>query len=224
MRDRRGEPGRAPCGFESPGYPQVEPDAVDASTWYGDLDGDGFGDVSLGVIACEGPAGCVRDATDCDDAHDAAYPGATEVCDSLDNDRDGEHDEASAVDAPTWYADGDGDGYGGAVTAVSCDAPLGYAAGGGDCDDADPGASPGTSEICDEVDNDCDGSVDDAAVDASPWYLDSDRDGTIVTTPTWTWTSTSTHTPPKCRTTASTPTATAWISARTSTTTVGPMS
>jgi hypothetical protein len=39
-------------------------------------------------------------------------PGASEVCDSKDNNCDGLTDDSSATDAKTYYADADGDGYG----------------------------------------------------------------------------------------------------------------
>jgi hypothetical protein len=63
-----------------------------------------------------------------------------EVCDGLDNDGDGEIDEADAIDVSTWYGDNDGDGYGSDQQLVqSCNPPLNYVAQGGDCDDGDPG-------------------------------------------------------------------------------------
>ncbi len=61
-----------------------------APSWYADADGDGYGDPDAAVQACEAPEGCIADASDCDDAEAASYPGAPEICDGLRNDCDGE--------------------------------------------------------------------------------------------------------------------------------------
>jgi MYXO-CTERM domain-containing protein len=156
-----------------------EASATDASTWYADTDGDGYGDASSTDVACDEPTGYVADATDCDDGDGAVNPAATEVCDSIDNDCDGDIDEASATDASTWYADTDADGYGDASsTDIACDEPSGYVADATDCDDTEAAAHPGADEVCDSIDNDCDGDIDEAsATDASTWYADEDGDG-----------------------------------------------
>ncbi len=157
----------------------VDDGATDDATWYLDDDGDGFGDSASSQSACTQPTGYVLDATDCDDADAAVHPDSDELCDGLDNDCDGDTDEASATDASTWYADADGDGYGSAVyTTTGCDQPTGYVGTGDDCDDTDAGASPGETEVCDDVDNDCDGSTDESsAADATTWWYDNDGDG-----------------------------------------------
>jgi hypothetical protein len=148
-------------------------------TWSGDVDGDGYGDPEDQVESCERPEGYVADATDCDDADAAVNPSATEVCDGIDNDCDGSIDGDDVIEAPTWYPDADGDGYGDPGAALeSCDAPEGTIADGSDCDDSAPGINPSATEMCDGIDNDCDGHVDGAgAADAGEWFRDADGDG-----------------------------------------------
>jgi hypothetical protein len=156
-----------------------EDDAADVSTWYADSDGDGYGDAASTTAACSQPTGHLGDATDCDDGDAAVNPGATELCNGVDDDCDGSTDEGDAADASTWYADSDGDGYGEPSTAVdACAQPSGYLADDSDCDDGDAAINPAATEICDGADNDCDGSTDeDDATDASTWYADADGDG-----------------------------------------------
>ncbi len=149
------------------------------STYYADDDSDGYGDASSTTSACARPSGYVNNSRDCDDTDSSVYPGATEYCDGEDDDCDGTTDEATAVDASTWYRDSDSDGYGrSSSTKVACDLPSGYVANSTDCDDTDSGVYPGSTEYCDGEDDDCDGTTDEAsAVDADTWYLDDDSDG-----------------------------------------------
>jgi len=156
-----------------------ESDAIDASTWYPDADGDSYGDSSLPANACTQPSGYVADDTDCDDTDAAVNTAATESCDGVDNDCDGTTDEDDAVDVSTFYEDQDGDGYGWAwVSTTRCNAPSGYVSDATDCDDGDANTNPGATEYCDGHDDDCDGSTDeDDAADASTWYADDDGDG-----------------------------------------------
>jgi DNA-binding beta-propeller fold protein YncE len=160
-----------------------DPDVVDASIWYSDNDGDGYGDPSTGVLSCSAIG--VADGTDCDDSNSGINPGAQEVCDSLDADEDcdGVADDAdlSVSGQGTWYADNDGDGYGDAsVSYTQCDMPAASAASSDDCDDNDAAVNPGAAEVCDGIDNDCDSLVDDdddSITDATTWYIDNDGDG-----------------------------------------------
>jgi large repetitive protein len=155
----------------------VDVGAVDAPTWYADVDVDGFGDVAVSAVSCSSPLGYVADATDCDDTSALSFPGNTEVCDNLDNNCDGNVD-SDAVDIGTWYADVDSDGFGDvSVVEVSCSASTGYVADATDCDDADSAVNPSATEVCNGTDDNCDGNVDSDAVDVSAWYEDVDQDG-----------------------------------------------
>jgi hypothetical protein len=154
----------------------VDNDASDATTWYGDADGDGYGGTQFQAEACDVPAGYVANSDDCDDVNAASYPGASEICDGWDNDCDNTVDEGVLT---TWYADADGDGYGDPSTSAdACHMPPGYSPNGDDCNDANAGSSPAALEVCDGADNDCDGTTDESdALDAPDWYADTDADG-----------------------------------------------
>ncbi len=152
--------------------------AIDQTFWAADADDDGFGDPVQGTWACDMPTLHADNDDDCDDGDGAVNPDATEVCDTVDNDCDGEADEADAALAPTWYADLDGDLVGDDdVTVVACVAPADHVAIGGDCDDAVSTTHAGAPELCNDVDDDCDEEVDELATDRTSWFPDEDEDG-----------------------------------------------
>ncbi len=122
-------------------------------TYYLDLDGDGFGDDTIAEQSCEPLDGYATSGGDCDDGNPAVHPGAVEVCDSLDNDCNGQVDDGFDLD---------GDGY------TACTSPA-------DCDDTDATIHPGAIETCDGLDNDCNGTIDDGLTDT--YYRDADLDG-----------------------------------------------
>jgi len=155
-----------------------ESGATGESTWYADMDGDGYGNAALSALACNPPVGHVADATDCDDAASTTYPGATETWyDGVDADCDGASD--FDADADTFESD---------------------AHGGNDCDDAEAATYPGaTDSWYDGVDSDCDGAsdfdsdgdthdsetyggddCDDADPDTYPGAPDTPYDGAIL--------------------------------------------
>ncbi len=155
-----------------------DPSVTGTSSWYTDVDGDGYGDGASLLTACEGPSGTVANSADCDDTTADVSPAGVEDCNGDDDDCDGSIDE-DASDALSWYADADSDGYGDDSSAeVECSAPSGYISTGGDCDDSDSGVNPAATEACDGDDNDCDGSTDESgATGESTWYADTDSDG-----------------------------------------------
>jgi hypothetical protein len=157
----------------------VDEDAINATDFYVDADGDGFGSAANSTSACDAPTGFADNDADCNDADSAVNPSATELCDSIDNDCDGSTDESDAADASNWYQDLDSDGFGDSSSSVSaCNQPNGYVADSTDCNDTSAATNTSGTELCDLVDNDCDGDVDeDDASDAQIWYADTDADG-----------------------------------------------
>ena len=141
---------------------QIDEDAADAAIWRQDDDGDGFGDASVTLAACDQPEGYVSDDADCDDADATISPDGVEVCDGLDNDCDGEIDGEGATGTRLWYADADGDGYGDPnSTADSCEQPSGFVLDNTDCDDTDADVRPGAVDApYDGLDADCSGGSD----------------------------------------------------------------
>jgi len=112
---------------------------------------------------------------DCDDENADVNPAASEVCDGLDNDCDGEIDEEVLS---AWYADADTDGFGDPAGLLeACDVPSGYVADNTDCDDANGSVFPGADEYCNDLDDNCNGVVDEDPVDVLQWFPDADADG-----------------------------------------------
>jgi len=155
--------------------------AVDASLWFQDWDGDGHGDPEVYVWACATPESnghphvTAADADDCDDTDALINPDGTEsaTCNGDDEDCDGLVDEGAG--STTWYLDADGDTYGddnNTITACPTPAPsVDYVSRGGDCNDLDTAYNPGASETCDGEDYDCDEAHD----------FDGDSDGFLDT-------------------------------------------
>jgi MYXO-CTERM domain-containing protein len=149
-----------------------DPSAVDATDWYPDADGDGFGTDVGAEVACDAPFGTVDRGGDCDDGAGSVNPGATEVCDPADTDEDCANgaDGADAQGQTAWFVDADADGYGSTSAGTACDAPAGTTANPGDCDDGDDRIHPGVIETdcADPVDYNCDGATG---------FADNDADG-----------------------------------------------
>ena len=65
----------------------VDEEAEDASIWYQDSDGDGWGQTEITTAGCGAPSGFVGSPGDCDDGDPLAHPDSLEICDDgRDND------------------------------------------------------------------------------------------------------------------------------------------
>lgn len=158
---------------------EVDPvTSLDAQIYARDADNDLFGDAGERTAGCDAPLGYVLDITDCNDADGGVFPGASETCNDVDDDCDGEIDPDTSLGAPAWYADSDGDGFGDPAAATfACDAPAGSVATNTDCDDLDPDVHPDAPELCNEEDDNCDSLIDPPeSEDAPEWFADSDGD------------------------------------------------
>jgi len=116
--------------------PTIDPALL--TSFYEDLDGDGWGDVLAPIQACDQGPGVVDNFDDCDDNDFLLGPPGD------------------------WYADGDNDGFGfgPAVeynTCVPVDPTLVPDGQGLDCDDTNGAINPLAVEICgDGIDSNCD--------------------------------------------------------------------
>ena len=137
-------------------------EGLPTSSYYRDADMDGFGSsTATAVVSCGPVAGHVTDRTDCNDNNAAIRPGATEVCNALDDNCNGTVDEGTA--SVNWYADADGDGYGAAngTPIFQCSPVADRVTNNSDCNDGNAAVKPGATETCNNIDDNCNGNVDE---------------------------------------------------------------
>lgn len=153
-----------PNDFDNDGVPTAEDcDDTNASiitgtTWYADLDGDGIGDASSSIVACDQPTDyvttsgdqCPTDANKTNPGQcgcnvpdvDSDADGILNCNDPFPNDKDNDgvstivdcdDNDPNVGATQTWYEDVDGDGVGDASSSVQdCTPPSGYVATAGD--------------------------------------------------------------------------------------------
>ena len=135
-----------------------------------DIVGDTFDQNCDGIdgtdIDDDGYASVISGGEDCNDNDPSIHPDAQEVCDDIDNDCDGDFDDADdSIDLSgtfVMYADVDGDGFGDPGMAFdSCGNTPNHVSDDTDCDDSDATTYPGAAY----------------AQDASACLTDADGDG-----------------------------------------------
>ena len=138
-----------------------------------DTDGDNAGDACDSDDDGDG----VADAADCKPTAVKIFPGATELCDGIDNDCDNTVDEG--------FPDSDGDL---AKDCVDADDDNDLTADAGDCAPTNALIHPAAVEVCDNVDQNCNGVKDDgfpntdgdAFADCVDTDIDDDGVGNLV--------------------------------------------
>ncbi|MDQ3036046.1 MAG: putative metal-binding motif-containing protein, partial [Myxococcota bacterium] len=116
-------------------------EGLESALTYPDGDGDGYGGRSGDPIMGCGRPGYGFGRGDCDDMDDAIHPGATETCNSRDDDCDARIDErVRPVCGVGWCA----------RAALGCDLTF--------CEPGEPAV-----ETCNAFDDDCDGVADNGA-------------------------------------------------------------
>ena len=111
--------------------------SCDPLAFFEDADGDGYGNIFSEITACIAPPGYVADSTDCNDYNSLIYPGATEICNGIDDNCNLGIDEGLPLF--TYYSDVDSDGFGNILSSISTCLnipPVGYTIDSSDCDDA----------------------------------------------------------------------------------------
>ena len=176
-----------------------EPDAEGCVPYFYDYDQDGWG-ITMSRCLCA-PDQVSRFTApvsgDCNDNDANIYPGATEKCNSKDDDCNGQVDEerisgqCGTDGYSIFYFDADKDTYYGETVDKKClCAPSGDYKGimPGDCDDNDPTVNPGATEKCNSKDDDCDFLTDEERISGQcdidgyeTYYYDADNDTYGVT-------------------------------------------
>ena len=173
---------------------------------YVDADNDGYAAPGARrADACPDPSrpgllGCPNFTThrapmdpslDCADGDPTRRPGASELCNAIDDDCDGIVDETLRV---ACFADVDNDTYAPASSTMTMECPVSErvavggcplgttnrapGSGSTDCDDMASARRPGATEVCTSgasVDDDCDGMVDEGV--SVSCFADDDGDG-----------------------------------------------
>ncbi len=118
-----------------------------------DIDGDGYTTCGSGRGIGNPYGSPLASFIDCNDNNAAIHPGATELCNGVDDDCDGTIDEGFDIDGDGYTTCGSGRGIGNPYGS-----PLASFI---DCNDNNAAIHPGATELCNGIDDDCDGTIDE---------------------------------------------------------------
>ena len=137
-----------------------------------DDDNDNYCDSNMTVVGT--PSTCTNGGGDCDDEGAGANlvnPGATEICNGINDNCTGGTDEG---------CDDDNDNYCDSNMTVVGTPPT-CTDGGGDCNDTNGNINPGETEVCNGINDNCSGGTDEGCDDDGDDYCDANM--TTVGTP-----------------------------------------
>jgi hypothetical protein len=127
-------------------------------TVFSDDDKDSYGDPARPLIVCQTPEGYVDNNQDCGPADRNRHPGASELCNGLDDDCDGTPDDGPIESGRACGDAGFGECsagttacLGGKLECLSNNVPV--------------------PDVCDSLDNNCNGKVDEQPECGGPRYL-----------------------------------------------------
>ncbi len=167
---------RFPGGVEICDAVGHDEDCNPATFGFVDADGDGTASSACCNVQDDGSLLC---GGDCDDADSTVYPAAGDgpplFCDGVDNDCDGERDEA----CPCVEGDEEACGTDVQLMRIGICSPGRRFCVGGAFTTCSGGVDP-AAEICNALDDDCDGTVDEAV--QRTYYADGDGFGVAGTT------------------------------------------
>ncbi|MBL6974346.1 MAG: putative metal-binding motif-containing protein [Deltaproteobacteria bacterium] len=154
------------------------PQCVD---FYYDFDGDGWGtELKKCLCTADGFYRAPLKTGDCQDDNLDVHPGVPEACgNDVDDDCNGQTEEANGTGCTWFFYDYDLDGYGSTLKKCLCALTGLYTAvEGGDCLDNDGEVNPGKPELCNNSkDDDCSGGEnEEGAFDCGTYYFDGDFD------------------------------------------------
>ncbi len=150
-------------------------DGITFVNYYLDTDGDGYG-AGTAINSCSSlGAGYVTNNSDCNNTSAAIRPGATEICNTIDDNCNNLIDDGLTF--VNYYIDTDSDGFGAGTPTNSCSSlGAGYATNSTDCNNNNPNIHPNAIEICNAIDDNCNNLIDDGLTFVN-YYLDTDSDG-----------------------------------------------